>query len=91
MTVRFTARRMAWQGKTHDEISALRWVEDGTTDEYESTRDVLVAWVRDGGRGYALDEAGEQQWIELVEGDPPHVRTRGEGEWRDDLLKLPLY
>jgi hypothetical protein len=46
MAVRFTARHMLG-GTEHQHIAALRWIEDGTSEVKESTREVLVEWVRD--------------------------------------------
>ncbi len=91
MTVRFTARHMSG-GSQHQHIASLRWIEDGTTKESESTRETLVVWIRDkGGKGYVVDASGDKAWVHVVNATPPYLQTWKDGIWTDNLLALPTY
>lgn len=91
MAIKFTQRHMVG-GDQHQHIANLRWVEDGTSETKSSTRETLVAWVRDdGGKGYVLDSAGDEASVKVVDASPPYLRTQKDGIWSDNLLALPTY
>jgi Protein of unknown function (DUF3892) len=91
MTVRFTARHMSG-GSQHQHITSLRWIEDGTTGESESTRETLIAWIRDKeGKGYVVDARGDKAWVHVVNVTPPYLQTWKDGIWTDNLLALTTY
>lgn len=90
MTIRFTTRHMSG-GTAHQHIASLRWIEDGASDTKESTRGVLVDWVKEGGQGYVKDSSGNKAWVHVVEANSPYIQTHSDGIWTDNLLALPEY
>lgn len=91
MAIKFTARHMSG-GTKHEHIAALRWIQDGQTETQECTRELLVDWIKNkGGAGYVLDSQGDNAWVKVVETNPPYLRTKKDGVWKDNLLALPSY
>jgi hypothetical protein len=90
MAIKFTARHMSG-GTEHKHIASLKWIEDGKTETKESTREVLVDWVKDNGKGYVLDSSGDKAYVKVVESSPPYLQTQADGIWSDNLLALPTY
>jgi len=90
-TIRFTARRMSG-GTKSEHIAALKWIADGETQTKESTREVLVDWIKNkGGSGYVLDSEGNKAWVKVVDAKPPYLQTEKDGIATDNLLSLPEF
>lgn len=90
MAVRFVERHMEG-GNFHQHNAALRWNEDSHDETKESTRQVLVDWVRKGGTGYVRDSLGNVAKVRVVEANPPYIQTFQDGVPTNNLLALPTY
>jgi hypothetical protein len=79
-------------GTQHQHISLLRWQNPETSHTNESTREAMVAWIRDRkgvARVHGAD--GSVSTVGVVDADPPYVRSYADGDWNDNLLALPRY
>jgi hypothetical protein len=79
-------------GTGHEHIALVRWSnpETGVTDE--STREAMVAWIRDAnGTAHVRGSDGSVARVGVVDANPPYIRTYADGTWNDNLLALPRY
>ncbi len=77
-------------GTRHEHIQSVRWRNpaDGATGE--STREVMVDWLRQGNQARVTD--GVHDVAVLVRNAaPPYIQTFADGVWTDNLLALPRY
>ena len=87
-----TARHMDG-GREHQHIALVRWegVTDGTKTG-ESSLQQIVDWISgaSGVEAFVRDGANKVRVV-VVNGTPPYLRTRAEGQWTDSLLALPTF
>lgn len=92
MSIEITHVRYSGTQKTHESITAYKWVgrEDGETGS--STKPSLVAWVDN--NNLAVVRSGAQQ-VRVGSAHPAHspayLRTYADGTWTDNLLSLPTF
>jgi Protein of unknown function (DUF3892) len=79
-------------GAEHQHIASVRWKNPQDLSTGESTRSVMVDWIKNkGGDARARDSAGTEAQVGVVEGRPPYIRTWADKVWTDNLLALPRY
>ena len=93
MPVIFITARHMDGGSEHQHIARVRWV--GATDNTktgESSRQEIVDWMASGSgvEAFVLDGARKVRVV-VVNGNPPYLRTRADGQWTDSLLALPAF
>ena len=85
-----TARHMV-AGELHQHIASVRWRNPGDNTSGESSREIVVDWIRNkGGQAYVTD-GRVQVAVGVVEATPPYIRTHADGVWTDNLLALPTF
>ena len=90
MAIRITGIHLVG-GHAHEHIGAVRWIQDGTATEASTTRGAVIEWLRQTrSRAYITDGPTAVD-VEVVNDDPPYLRTRADGNWTDNLLSLPEY
>lgn len=77
-------------GQRHEHIAAIRWRNAATNQTGQSTRAVMVDWIRKGGDARVTDGVRSVQ-VGVVNVTPPYIRTHADGIWTDNLLSLPRY
>jgi hypothetical protein len=89
--VNITAVHMSG-GSEHEHIASVRWKNPQSLVTGESTRAVMVDWIKNkGGDARVRDEAGKEAQVGVVEARPPYIRTWADKIWTDNLLALPRY
>lgn len=92
MAIKFTHRRMSG-GQQHEHISRLWWVNPADGDTGNNTREELVKWVEDGGKGYTEDAWGNNRAYVAVRRSSTgtkYLQTQADSVWTNNLLALPL-
>lgn len=86
-----TARHMEpSNGTSLWHIARVKWKEDGTTNVGDWTRQQMVNWINGGGDARVQDGYGSVK-VEVVDTQPPYLRTKPDGRTTDNLLSLPPY
>ncbi len=88
--VYITAVHMEQNGTRHEHIASVRWQNPADNATGESTRQVMVDWIRQGGVAKVTDGRNTVD-VGVVEANPPYLRTHADGKWTDNLLALPRY
>lgn len=78
-------------GEGHEHIGAVRWRNPSTDVTGESTRETMVAWIRDEKGDARVSDGSSEARVGVVDGTPPYIRTCGDGKWTNNLLALPRY
>jgi hypothetical protein len=79
-------------GTEHSHIGRLRWRNEQTGENGESTREELIDWIRNRGIDiHVKDNQGNDVPVGVVNANPPYLRTHRDGEETDRLLSLPEY
>ncbi len=80
-------------GTEHSHIGRLRWKNEQTGENGESTREELIDWIRTRGwiSVHIKDDAGHDAQVEVVNAKPPYLRAQRDGKETDRLLSLPEY
>jgi hypothetical protein len=93
MSIRITHIHFSSNIHDHEHIADVRWTnrEDGSTGA--SSKAVVVDWI-DNKQGVAYVGVGSSQVpVHTVHpsGSAPYLRTRGDGQWTNNLLALPEF
>ena len=78
-------------GTGHEHIEAVRWRTPATNTSSASTREQMVAWIRDNKGDAHVTDGKTEVSVGVVDANPPHIRTHADGKWTDNLLALPRY
>jgi hypothetical protein len=79
-------------GTRHEHIASVRWNKPGTNESGQSTREVMVDWIRNkSGVAHVRGNDGSVSTVGVVNASPPYIRTHADGNWNDNLLALPRY
>lgn len=74
--------------KTHESITAYRYVEAGR-DLYRWKAD-MVAYVEKGNKAYVGTGANQIE-AAVIDANPKYLRTYADGKWNNNLLNLPTF
>lgn len=79
-------------GRAHEHLVHLWWVNPMTDKEGDNTRTQIVSWIEDEkGEAYVEDTSGNRANVGVV--TPSHeqkyLRTYADRQWTDNLLALP--
>ncbi|WNG39633.1 DUF3892 domain-containing protein [Archangium violaceum] len=85
-----TAIRLSSGGCQHEHITDVRWQESGSLTTGQNSRAEMVAWIDKGGEARVKDGASSVL-VEVVRTNPPHLRTKANGRYTDNLLSLPRF
>lgn len=92
MKIRMTAIRLSG-GSTHQHITHLWWVIDGSGRNGNSTRAEIVKWIEDNKSGTAYTDDGAGHVATVGVRTPAHgekyLQTYADGVWSNNLLALP--
>ena len=89
--IRITAVQLCPGGTGHQDIERVRWIEDGTSAEHESSAAALVRWIMSGGDSAYVRAGSAQVTVRVVRGVVSHPRAHDGVAWTDHLLELPLF
>lgn len=79
-------------GTHHGHIAAVKWRDPDSGKAGESTREEIVEWVSGpGNSAYVCGDSAHIARIQVVQADPPYIRTHADGVWSDNLLSLTRY
>ncbi|MFD0882970.1 DUF3892 domain-containing protein [Streptosporangium algeriense] len=91
MAIKIIAIRLVG-GNGHEHISRLWWVNSGSGENGENSREEIIAWIETkNGEAYVEDARGNRADVGVVKpnGRPKYLRTYADGKWTDNLLALP--
>jgi hypothetical protein len=74
----------------HQHITDIRWVDSSRSTSNTMSRQRAVAWVRQGNTLVVAGTDGPVE-VQVVDADPPYLRTVANGSFTDNLLALPKY
>jgi len=79
-------------GNSHEHVAKVKWYNPSTGKTGESTRSEMVQFLSadKGNRAYVCD-GWEIVDIQVVNANPPYIRTVKDGVVRDNLLNVPRY
>jgi catechol-2,3-dioxygenase len=79
-------------GTGHQHIASVRWRNPDSGESGQSTREVMVDWIRNKqGKAYVCGGHGHMAVVGVVDAASPYIRTYADGVWTDNLLALPRY
>lgn len=78
-------------GDRHEHISEVRWWNPESGDMGQSTRQVMVDWIREKHGVARVTDGSRLVDVRVLDGDPPYIRTVADGRWTDNLLALPRF
>jgi hypothetical protein len=83
---------MSGAGTKHEHIGSVRWKNPDSGQAGQSTREKMVEWISaNSGSAYVCGGNAHIARVEVVNADPPYIRTYADGVWTDNLLALPRY
>jgi hypothetical protein len=71
-------------------IASLQWYHPGTGQIAVSTTFLMVKFLKEGGGAYTCDGT-RISVTEVIEADPPYLRTRPDATTTNNLLTLPRF
>lgn len=83
--------RLAAGASGHEHITDVKWRNPETKETNQSTKAVMVDWIRKGGDAQVKDTQGHDAKVGVVDANPPYIRTYADGVWTDNLLALPRF
>lgn len=84
-----TAIRLAG-GTGHEHIAGVRWLSCSDSKSSAMTAAQAVEWLNEGNHLWVAD-ADTPAEVRVVNATPPHLRTVANGQYTDNLLRLPKY
>lgn len=79
-------------GSGHEHIASVKWKNPDNGKSGQSTREKMVEWISvQSGSAYVCGERAHLARVEVVDADPPYLRTYADGSWTDNLLALARY
>ncbi len=77
-------------GTSHEHIDELRWLDCSNSTSKTFSTSSCVDWLRKGHKAHVADANGAVE-VQVVNANPPYVRTVADGRYTDNLLSLPRY
>jgi hypothetical protein len=79
-------------GEAEPHIASVRWLNAETGVSKTSPVASMIEWLEKGNRAYVGGYAGRAD-IQVVRpaGRPAYLRSQANGQWTDNLLRLPRY
>jgi hypothetical protein len=90
MAVYVTARHMEG-GSGHEHIAAVAWENRDTGASGRSTRAQMVDFIKNQKGDARVANGNSYVGVQVVEANPPYLRTFADGVPTDNLLELPTY
>ena len=85
-----TAVRMS--GDTEDHITSVRWLNAASGISKTSSVASMAAWLGKGNRAYVGGQGGRAEVLVVgPSGRVPYLRSQANGQWTDNLRRLPRY
>lgn len=78
-------------GTSHEHIASVRWRNPDNAETGQSTREVMVDWIRNKNGVAKVTDGRNTVDVGVVDAHPPYLRTHADGKWSDNLLALPRY
>ena len=78
-------------GTGHEHIASVQWRNAADNSTGQSTREAVVAWIRDQNGVARVTDGQREVNVGVVDATPPYLRTYADGVWTDNLLALPRY
>lgn len=83
-----TAIRLSAVG--HESITSVKWLNSVTGKAGTTTTADMVTFIRQGNVVQVAGESGPSV-VDVVDVVPPHLRSRSDQQWTNNLLALPRY
>jgi Protein of unknown function (DUF3892) len=79
-------------GDAERHIAFVRWLNAATGLSKTSSVVAMVNWLEKGNRAYVGGNTGRAE-VQVVRsaGQAPYLRSQENGQWTDNLLRLPRY
>jgi hypothetical protein len=82
---------MSLGGVSNEDITHVRWVEDGIPSVHESSTEAVMRWIANGADSAYVSGGAARVAVEVVRAAAPYLQSCGQGALNDDLLQLPRY
>ena len=74
----------------HEHIAGVWWLDSENSTSNQMSTAQAIEWIRDGNKLWVAGTTGAAE-VQIVNAQPPYLRTVADNSYTDNLLSLPRF